>query len=278
MKPLERILTKFLRLQSKKWHVAYKAYGSNSMPFLCYTNISRLRRIVSREISLLRRVQHAGSAVAGRIKHDKLRELVLLLVKLCNPLEDILGREKWLLAQVKLSELRKDKGLADEQGKIFYKMFNRELEMSRMFTNTIVHHKEALSQIKGYSAERKKLENAKKLLFLAQDAFKNLMMAQTFKEATKANAELMELLGMLQETEIYSYIRSDVDFIKRKAKDIMSNPRENKMAYVFTGIYIVAPFTFEATALLLTLKYTTKYAISKGKKIGNLMRRKKASA
>jgi len=83
----------------------------------------------------------------------------------------------------------------------------------------------------------------------------------------KHGTRALELISKIQKTEIYEFVQMDVVYIKGKVEYIMAHPKENKLAYFLTTVYIVAPFTFETTAVILFFRYLGKYTFSKGKKL-----------
>lgn len=275
MRPLEKLLKRFLDLQSGKWHLVYRVYHKKTGLISFYNSMRKLRRIVLLEIMLCRKIERSGLRMVERVNKKKLKALLRSLVMLCEPLISVLQQEYKLLTETRLPKLRKNNVLLERQAHKFHDMFNKEMRLSRKFDGIVLRHGSTLGIVKGYSAKRKEFERTKRLLQLSREAFRQLLRAEDVKEAARANRELTQLLNMLQRTEMYDYIKNDVEFVRRKAKYIIQHPKEHKLIYFLTGIYLVSPFTFEATGALLTLKYATKYAVSKSRKVGSRLRRKR---
>jgi hypothetical protein len=81
----------------------------------------------------------------------------------------------------------------------------------------------------------------------------------------KHGDKALVLIAKIQGTEIYEFVQKDVVSLKQKVEYIMAHPKDNKLAYFLTTVYIVAPFTFEATGVILFFRYLGKYAVSKTK-------------
>lgn len=108
-----------------------------------------------------------------------------------------------------------------------------------------------------------------KILFLKTlRKYKELIKATGNKEKVKEKArEYFLVKTRFEKTRLYCYIKEDMKKIDKKVRYMMRNPKKNKLAYFFAGVYIIAPGTFELTALFLIFKYSGKYVIDikKGK-------------
>lgn len=79
----------------------------------------------------------------------------------------------------------------------------------------------------------------------------------------KHGEHVLILIKKLQKTEMYDFMQQDVKYIQEKVEYVMAHPKEHKLAYVLTTVYIVAPFTFEMTGVILFFRYLGKYTVSK---------------
>ena len=82
------------------------------------------------------------------------------------------------------------------------------------------------------------------------------------KEVIKQSKELNALIDHVQQTKLYGFIYEDVERIKVRMHYIRAHPKENKLAYVAAGAYIIVPGTFELTGVYLFLRYSWKYVFS----------------
>ncbi len=87
------------------------------------------------------------------------------------------------------------------------------------------------------------------------------------KEVQKAAKILLKHLARLQHTAVYRLVKEDAGRIRNAAKIILKNPREAKIKSVLAGIYLIAPFTFDATGAVVILRYAAKYAHEKSKRL-----------
>ena len=62
--------------------------------------------------------------------------------------------------------------------------------------------------------------------------------------------------------------------IREKIEYIRRHPKESRVAYVLTSIYIISPGTFEATFVVLFFRYLIKYARGLGKGKGDAIEKK----
>ncbi len=272
-RPTEKFLIKFLDYQRKKWYYIYKLFNKelslSHFAFVFY----RLRWMLKKEIKTGSNIIKSVERMIARHSFEELEPLLRPLAELNYKLLHVLHQEETIL-KVSPFKLYKNHSLKQKEQERFEQLFNEELKLSKRFNTITEEHGDTLKLFKGFSKKQKEFERTRKLLRQAQITFKKLLKATTLKEAAMANKELMFLLNALQKTEFYYYIKDDVEFIKKKSMEIMKNPRKNKIKYFLTGIYLVSPFTFEATGVILVLRYATKYSVSKVKNVKNKIRMK----
>ena len=121
---------------------------------------------------------------------------------------------------------------------------------------------------KKYQLDNKNFKKSWKLLLQLQKELQKLTKNVGNSKVVKLHAErILVIISSLQKTELYEFIKSDIEFIKKKVKYIVDNPKESKLAYALATVYIVSPGTFEMTGAVLFFRYLGKYTISKAKKI-----------
>lgn len=265
-RPIEKLLIKFLDYQRKKWYFVYKLFNKSiSLPNFIIT-FYRLKRMLLREIRAGSNIIKSVERMLVRHNFEELEPLLKPLVKLNYELLYVLHKE-YAFFKFNPFSLYYSPEVREAEVERFKELFNDELQLSRQFDTITEKHGNQLKLFKGFSQKRKEFERTKNLLRRSGVAFKKLLRASTIKEAALANQELLFLLNTLQKTEFYDYIKEDVDFIRKKAKYIMQNPKKHKIKYFLTGVYLVSPFTFEATGIILVLRYATKYSVKRVKKV-----------
>jgi len=263
-RPIEKLLVKFLDYQRKKWYFVYKLFNKDISLINYLITFYRLKRMLLKEIKAGSNMIQSVERMLGKYQLKELESLLKPLVKLNYKLLNILHKE-YAYFKVNPFKLYYSPEEREEEIEKFKELFNEELQLSKQFDKITEMHGNTLKNFKGFSKKKKEFERTKTLLRRSGLAFKKLLSASTIKEAALANQELLFLLNTLQKTEFYDYIKEDVSFIRKKAKIIMQNPRKNRLMYFLTGVYLVSPFTFEATGVVLALRYATKYSVKKVK-------------
>lgn len=119
-----------------------------------------------------------------------------------------------------------------------------------------------------YKKYKKDFKSSFKLLVELQNELKRFKDLAGNSELVKKQGEkVLKTIGAIQKTEIYGFIEQDVLYIKGKVEYIVKHPKENKLAYFLATVYIIAPFTFETTGVILFFRYLGKYTISRTKKL-----------
>ncbi len=263
MRSIEKSLVRLLKLQTKKWHLTYKLYYKKANLFEFKNYLGKVKRIILKEIDLTNKVENVSRKIVERVEHYGLKNLLHELIMLCHKMHTILVHEYEHLVAVNLAKTRKDKDVLAKHAKMFYGMFVEENKLGKEFTQIISKHKRSLAIIKGFSKKKRELAKVKVLLKQLQNALSELVKARNIKEAALANKKVSNIITYLQRTDAYEFMKSDIDLIKSFANRIMKNPKENKIKFVFTSIYLIAPFTFEVTGVVLALRFATKYAIKR---------------
>lgn len=263
MKPIEKSLIQLLKLQTKKWHFTYKLYYKRTNVFEFKNYLSKIKKIILKEIELTTKVEKVSKKVVGKIEHSGLKELLAELIRLCHKMQQVLVNEYEHLITVNLTKTRKDKGVLAKHARMFYGMFVEENKLAKEFSRIVAKHKPSLAVIKGFTKKRRELVKIRHLLKQLQKVLLELVKATNIKEAALANKKLYSIINYLQKSEAYEFIKSDLELIKNFAQDVMKNPKKNKIKLVVTSIYLIAPFTFEVTGLVVALRFATKYAVKR---------------
>ncbi len=77
--------------------------------------------------------------------------------------------------------------------------------------------------------------------------------------------QILAIINQLEKTDIYWFVKEDVEKIKKYIKKVNKNPKNKGIVSILTSVYIVAPFTFEATGVVLFFRYMWRYFFKKGK-------------
>lgn len=111
-----------------------------------------------------------------------------------------------------------------------------------------------------------KLRSSRKLLTNLQKSLQTLRRSLGNSRLVQKNSlQVLYLIKKLQNTEMYAYLSKDIRLIQRKVEYIHKHPKESRLAYILTTIYIFAPGTFEATGVFLFFRYLGKYAVKRTK-------------
>ncbi|MDP3728276.1 MAG: hypothetical protein Q8R18_02360 [bacterium] len=118
-----------------------------------------------------------------------------------------------------------------------------------------------------YSVDEQKVRRSWKLVIQLQEELHALAKSVGDTALVKKHGDrVLVLIFQIQKTEIYEFVKQDVGFIKVRVEYIMAHPKEHKLAYFLTTVYIVAPFTFEMTGVILFFRYLGKYTVSRTRK------------
>jgi|SRR3989344_1022278 len=99
-----------------------------------------------------------------------------------------------------------------------------------------------------------RLNNELKKLKSAVDSRKKIILE---------SRHILLIINNLEKTDIYWFVKDDVEKIKKYIKKIRKNPRNKGLVYFLTSVYIMAPLTFEATGVILFFRYMWRYILKK---------------
>lgn len=104
------------------------------------------------------------------------------------------------------------------------------------------------------------LRKEKILLDQIQKKYKELINSVgDVKKVHQKAKELLLIHKQLKKTQLYGFVKYDVEFIIGKSMYIMKHPKESKLKFILATAYIIAPLTFEMTGVYLFFRYLNKY-------------------
>ncbi|MBI5798195.1 hypothetical protein HZA98_04810 [Candidatus Woesearchaeota archaeon] len=230
--------------------------------------LNRIHFIITREIFVTRRL--IKTLQATTYTEDIRQDFVLLICAQLEKIQTMLVQEHSTLCQTNVltySFSALQKVLTGKQGyfhrrvRVFKKLVNKELVLYRLFF--------ALSEKlpKAYQVPEGQVQKSWKLVLELQREVHVLAKAIGDTSLVRTQGEhILALIAQIQKSEIYEFVQQDVDYIKTKVTYVMKHPKENKLAYFLTTVYIIAPGTFELTGAILFFRYFGKYSLIQAKK------------
>lgn len=244
------MIPKAIRLYEKKWHHIYDLFGKKKGKLAMQASLQGLKMSLLSQIRLLKKLEKANSGN-----------------KLLAELRDVLEQQKKNLSRVKITKIiskEYSNSIASMEDEAIH-MLKKEQELVSRLEKELPAVKKKKSVIK---LTRKQAAYAAKLIDSVNKSIDGLSKAVGNRnEVQKAGKVLLKQLSRLQHTEVYGFLKEDVDNIKKAAKTILQNPKEAKIKSVLASIYLVAPFTFDATGAVIFLRYAAKYANKKSKEL-----------
>jgi len=266
---LERLFKRFLKLQERKWHLIYKIYYKSASRIDVCINLNKLKQLVLKEIIVARKIAAVTSKASTKTNDENLSGMLQQTAKVYNSLIEVFREEYRVLSSVRLRHLLQKNyhRNVSKMGESFHDMFCKETELSKKLDRVVKAYSDSFC-IEGYNAKRKRAEKVRKVLEATRERVCMLLVSiGNAKRVNIARKALNRLFSRLQHTEMYGFVRHDVELVKSEVKQMLENPHENKLKHILACVYLFAPFTFDATGSLLLLRYATKYAMSKGRKV-----------
>lgn len=274
MKQLEKLLRKKLLLHIKKYHI-YEKFKHKTNYYDAKPYIIKLNILINQELANHRRL-------ISILKEDKLQKKYQeLLIKDLQNMVIILKEELDALSDLNQFNLfcynlktlfKSHEPYIIIKRKLLDAKLKKELKELEKISKQLDKY---YSSIKGFKQDKKNLKNALKLVKDIQREMRVLASSVGDQpQVRKSGKNILKLIKQLEKTELYGFIRKDVEFIKEKANEMIKQPKEHRLAYIFGTFYIISPGTFELTGIILTAKYVGQYSISKGKKIHQFVKKK----
>lgn len=267
---LDVLLLKKISLHKKKYSLAMRLCGSSLHYISAYGSINSLKIAILREKSINSRI--LKELVRMHRRHLAIMPLMDDLKSYSSRQSVILDDEYRILKGISLlhiSSRNLSVFVSKEKSVKFLKKsldgLKRKLEEENSandrFIGSINAHIEKLaSKVPGFSEKQKEFSEARKLVSLLQSLYMRLIYEIDPKKAKIEAFEILQIINKLKKMELYGYMRSDFNVIRKKVIEIVRHPKENKLASVLAGAYIIAPGTFELTFAFLMAKYAGKYA------------------
>ncbi|MEK6864685.1 MAG: hypothetical protein AABX27_05295 [Nanoarchaeota archaeon] len=238
-----------------KWHLFYRLFGKKANRLVMHAVLQRLNLAIASQSRILKKLEKTHGPVL-------------------NELKKVLEQEKKLLSKAKLTAIA-SKGymqtISSIEDEAILLLRKEEHLLSKLENNNFVKPKKP--QI--IKLNKKQAEQAARIIFAINKTIKQAGNAVgNRKEVQKTTKILLKQLARLQHTEVYGFLREDAGNIRKAAKQMLQNPSETRIKSVLASLYLVAPFSFDATGAVVVLRYAAKYANKKSK---GLQKRLKAA-
>lgn len=249
------MLAKLLRLYEKKWHEIYNLFGKKKGKIALQPSLQKLKLSISSQIRALKKL--------GKANADK---------DLFNELLNILEQQKNLFSKAKitgvLSEKYSETISAMEDGAIH--LLKKEQEIVLRLEKLSGQNIPSVKKKAVIRLSKKQAAYAAKAIVSVNKSIQDVSNAVgNRKNVQKTTKLLLKHLARLQHTEVYGFLKDDAVKIRKAAKTIIHNPSETKLKHMLASLYLVAPFTFDATGAVIFLRYAAKYANKKSKGLQN---------
>lgn len=269
MLPISHILEKKLRLYVRKVSLLSRVFADRPHYILTYRDLNLLRMVIGKEIVLNKKLLH-HIKVYAESNSNHLEPFVVKFEEITRGLILVLRQERKVLRKIGLTNLilheadvlllrRSRMGYFDVQFSHFKELYKKEQDLDARLFIIVSQKKEiVVAKFKVYKKIASDINiHSKALLHSIGNA------AQIRKNAQ----EILKVLDKVKNTELYSYMRSDIVFIKDQIKEVMKDPRKSKVKTLLAAIYMFTPGTFDTTVYILLLKNLTKVTINRfGKK------------
>jgi len=258
-KKIELLLAHRVSLNVRKFELVQQLHGNKLQSLRTW---GAIHLVINRELYVNNKLLKilATTKWPTDIKKEFVGPITAHLKKIVK----VLDQENKILYQVNLLNVKvlgkRDDFARNVRG--FKKLCDREVDLNAIF----IHISQKLPQ--KYQIDQEELKEQWQLIVQLQNEVHAL--ATNIGNAAvvrKQGEHILKHIAKVQETEMYEFVQKDILYVKEKVTYVMQHPKEHKVAYVLTTIYIVAPFTFEATAAILFFRYLGKYTVSKTKKL-----------
>lgn len=266
MAMVSRLLEKKLRLYVRKVSLMGKVFAERPHYLLRYKDLNALMVVISREIAVNRKLlQYIKLYAESRRGH--LEPVVVKFEGVTRELMQVLKQEKKVLNGIDIYNLvlheasvvffsRSRTRYFDLQFSRFQALHRREQELDAQLFAIVSQERRglAIAKVKAY----------RRIAGDIQAQSRALLSSVGNSALVRKNAqELLRIISRLQNTELYTYIHSDIVFIKNQLRDVIKDPRKSKIKTILAGAYLLTPGTFDTTIYILLIKNVTKVTIKK---------------
>ncbi len=261
-----RLLDKKLRLHIRKVSLTGRVFAEKQHYFLNYKDISLLRVAISHEIGLNKKLLQVlrnyaekenlqSDPVVESIRNANV-ELIFILREELKALKD-LGVVHLFFHDFKALFFPKaQRKFLDGKLLQFESLQKLEQEFdSRIFSL-------ATKQIG--TVPYAKIKVYRKLTNEINARYRALVSSVGNNALVRKNAEdILRLFKKLQNTELYTYMHEDISFLKDQLKEIIKNPKKNRLKALLAGVYLFTPGSFDITIYALILKNLAKVTVKR---------------
>lgn len=274
---IEKLLYQRYVLHTKKFELLQEITPKSYMKSA--KTLNRIHIILTREIIVNKKLARLlrQSSFPLEVKEN----FVLPVCQNLKKINVLLLQENTVLCQTnvfRLSYSYAQKVFTGKQGyfkkqlRVFYRLTEKEMSLHKEIF--VLSH--TLPQV--HRIDEQKVKSSWKLVIQLQEELRTLAKSIGDTALVKKHGDTaLVLISQIQKTEIYEFVKQDIAYIKTKVEYIMAHPKEHKFAYFLTTVYIVAPFTFEMTGVILFFRYLGKYTVSKTKKLKTTFTKKASS-
>jgi hypothetical protein len=235
-------------IHKRKWHLFYRIFSKKANRLVMHAVLQRLRLAIASQSGILNGLEKSSEQNPA-----------------LNELKKVLERQKKLLSKAKLVKIASKsymQAISSIEEEAIALLRKEEQLLSKLENKNFIRPKKP--QI--IRLNKKQAEQAARIIFAINNTIRQAGNAVgNRKEVQKATKLLLKHLARLQHTEVYGFLREDANKIKTTAKQMLQNPSETKLKHMLASLYLVAPFTFDATGAVVVLRYAAKYANKKSK-------------
>lgn len=270
---LASLLKKKVALHKKKYYLAIKLCNSSLYYIVAYKSINELKLAIIREKAINRDI--LSELKSQQKKHLSVMPLMGDLENYAARVSVILDDEYKILRQISLlrasvknisilvSKEHSIRFLRDKLEILRHKLEEERVASERFIDSVNSHAVKLAAAIPEFQDKYKEFSKSKKLLSEMQLLYGRMIYEANPQIAHREALQILDIINKLKNTELYTYMVSDFNYIQKRVILIMKNPKQNKLAAALAGAYIIAPGTFELTFAFLIAKYAGKYAKKK---------------
>ena len=233
------LLKEKIKLHSKKYHLIDRIdkLGLNEL------YLKELKTLLKKELRINKQLKKEIKALSRFINARLINEQLKNIFTTTKKQLDILNR-------IKLHLFKKT------NYKQIKEACRKEVEQNKFFSK-IIQETVSSKELKIPTEEFKK---EKFLLKQAQKTYKELIKSiGNVRKVRQKAKELILINKKIKQTQMYEFIKFDIDQITTKAKYALKNPKESKLRFFLASAYIISPGTFELTGIYLFFRYTKRF-------------------
>ncbi len=273
---LKNILKKILLLDAKKYRLLHKIYQEQLPASEISKNVETLKITIKKQLKIQQKLIYALNKL--QVQNNIKEKLIHPVVETIGKLIAIEKAEYDIINDVTIFKifLHKTKNLIKKdketfflhQGERFKQLYKRELELNSKLAKYIQRNIKSYPLLNAFSKQRERFYHSFKLLKQIQEELKEIQRHPKNSNLVQKNAQhILKLIEKIQKTLVYEFIEEDILKLQTRIEYIMEHPKESKMIYFLTSVYLISPGTFELTFIILFLRYSTKYALAKTKQL-----------